>query len=61
MCCFFCQVNGSEVESTIEDADKTFQAAIDVAKNNITIPGEATYVEAVIQSYENYRSTGTNP
>jgi HAMP domain-containing protein len=47
--------------STIEDADKSFQAALDVARNNITIPGEGTYVEAVIQSYENYRSYWNQP
>ncbi len=47
--------------STIEDADKDFQLAIQVAKNNITIPGEAAYVEAIIESYQIYRSYWNQP
>jgi HAMP domain-containing protein len=42
--------------STIEDADEDFQKAFLVAKNNVTIPGEASYVEAIMESYEVYRS-----
>lgn len=47
--------------STIEDADKAFQLALGVAKNNITIPGEAGYVETIIESYEIYRSYWNQP
>lgn len=47
--------------STIEDADKDFQKAFQVAKNNITIPGEDTYVAAVMESYEVYRLYWNRP
>ena len=47
--------------STIEDAHEHFQEAMDIAKNNITIPGEAAYVAAIMESYEVYRSNWNQP
>ena len=47
--------------STIEGAHKEFHKALQVAKNNITIPGEAAYVETVEKYYEVYRSFWNEP
>lgn len=47
--------------STIEDADTDFQKAFHVAENNITVPGEDTYVAAVMESYEAYRLYWNRP
>lgn len=47
--------------STIENADRDFQAAIRLAKNNITIPGEAAYVETIEKHYQVYRSLWSEP
>ena len=47
--------------STIEAADKDFREAFQVAKSNITIPGEAAYVSAVMESYQAFRSCWNQP
>lgn len=47
--------------TTIEEANKDFQEAFGVAKNNITIPGELEYVESVMKFYEIYRSYWNQP
>ena len=38
--------------SIIVDADKKFQDAFQIAQNNITIPGEADYLDAILESYK---------
>jgi len=36
-------------------ADGNFQKALEIARNNITIPGERNYVDAIEKSYASYR------
>jgi methyl-accepting chemotaxis protein len=40
---------------TLEEAEGQFREGLEVAKNNLTIPGEATYVERVEEAYARYR------
>jgi len=47
--------------STIEKADKDFQAAFQVAKNNVTIFGESDYIAAIMKTYKTYRSLWNQP
>ncbi len=51
-------ISGGEEEGRpiIQEADQYFQDAFKVAQNNITIPGEAGYVEAILKAYELYRT-----
>lgn len=47
--------------STIQDGDKDFQNAFQVAKNNITIAGEAEHVETIARFYDRYKTLWNQP
>lgn len=47
--------------STIESANDDFQKAFQIAKNNITIAGEAGNIEAISESYKRYKALWNQP
>ncbi len=47
--------------ATLEKADRDFAAAFDVARNNITIPGEQEHVGAINQAYERFQALWERP
>ena len=50
-----------EGSSIIEPADKLFQHGLEIAKNNVTIPGEKAHVDAIDEKYLNYRRLWMKP
>jgi HAMP domain-containing protein len=46
---------------TIETADLEFQQAFETAKNNITIPGEAEYVDSIASKYRAFKELWQEP
>jgi len=47
--------------SIIKEADRSFAAAYEIARNNITIPGESVQVELIASRYAQYRAIWTKP
>lgn len=43
----------------IEEADKVFTKAFEIARSNITIPGEEAYVKTVEETYQGYKELWT--
>ena len=51
----------NEGRSTIETADRLFNDGFEIAKNNVTIPGEKEYVDKIELNYDAYRSLWIKP
>lgn len=50
-----------EGRTTIETADRTFQQGFEIAKNNLTIPDENKYVDAIGSKYKAYKDLWLKP
>jgi len=50
-----------EGRNTINDADKNFMKALDIAKNNLTITGEKDIIDAISSNYLTYRKHWDQP
>jgi len=50
-----------EGRSTINEADKTFMAALKLAKSNLTISGEQDIMDEIITNYSSYRKHWDQP
>lgn len=51
----------NEGRTTIATADRAFQQGFEIAKNNLTIPGENTYVDTVGLKYNAYKDLWMKP
>jgi methyl-accepting chemotaxis protein len=47
--------------SIIQDGDELFQKAFDIAKNNVTIPGEQDYIDAIEAKHKTYKDLWSKP
>jgi len=45
----------------IESADKSFQAGLEIVRNNVTIPGEREYIQTLDQQYAQYKTLWMKP
>jgi methyl-accepting chemotaxis protein len=50
-----------EGRETIVDAHKNFENAFDIAGNNLTIPGEKSYIDKINAKYKKYRDNWDRP
>jgi methyl-accepting chemotaxis protein len=50
-----------EGRETVQIGDELFEKGFTIAKNNITIPGEDQYVEAIRNTYETYKQLWLKP
>jgi methyl-accepting chemotaxis protein len=50
-----------EGRDILSSADSLFQDRLRVAANNITIPGESSYIEAIESAYSDYKATWEGP
>lgn len=50
-----------EGRAIITTADDSFQKALEIARNNVTIPGEQDLVNATIKAYEEYKALWIQP
>jgi HAMP domain-containing protein len=53
--------NWDEGRSIIQAADTSFQESLDVAKKNVTIPGEKAYVDDIESKYTAYKKLWMKP
>lgn len=45
----------------IQSADAAFQQGFDIARNNVTIPGEKAYVDEIEKAYKNFKALWVRP
>jgi len=45
----------------IQSADASFQQGFDIARNNVTIPGETAYVDEIEKAYKNFKDLWVRP
>jgi HAMP domain-containing protein len=50
-----------EGRAIITTADDSFQKALEIARNNVTVPGEQDLVNATIKAYEKYKALWLQP
>jgi len=50
-----------EGRSIIQEGEDLFRMGFDIAKNNLTIPGEQSYVKAIETRYETYKTMWSQP
>lgn len=50
-----------EGRAIIKTADDSFQKALEIARNNVTVPGELDLVNATIKAYEKYKALWIQP
>ncbi len=53
--------NWKEGREIIESADLSFQQGFEIAKNNVTIPGEKAYVDDVEKAYKAFKDLWVTP
>ncbi len=53
--------NWDEGRSIIQAADISFQASLDTAKRNVTVPGERAYIDEIESKYSAYKNLWVKP
>ncbi|MBN2282743.1 MAG: MCP four helix bundle domain-containing protein [Deltaproteobacteria bacterium] len=53
--------NRNEGRVILQSADDAFGKAYETARNNVTIPGEQKYVDAILQAYQAYKAVWSRP
>ena len=53
--------NWKEGREKIQSADSTFQQGFEIARNNVTIPGEKTYIDEIEKAYRGYKNLWRTP
>jgi HAMP domain-containing protein len=53
--------NWKEGREKIKSADSTFHQGFEIARNNVTIPGEKTYIDEIEKAYRAYKDLWLTP